>query len=121
MKESVFYVRATMHNKVEDATMSYKFAKKVVNLNTTMGYSFLVGTLMAFQLDFLLAAWANMRFIQTDGLFGTLNFAISVLVIFVYFGTIAMVSGKQRAMETLEAQDEEDLNKIELYEKEQLK
>lgn len=84
------------------STYSYKFTKFIVKANSLMGSGFIIGTLMAFQLDFLLAVWVNLRFVEPKGIFGTINFGLSALVVFVYLVVIVVIFVKQRQLEALE-------------------
>ena len=85
-----------------------------------MNLKFFHCTLKAFQLDFLLAAFANLRFIKTESVFGMVNFALSVICVSVYLGLILLTISKSRRIDALNEYGFENLNKIELAELEDL-
>jgi hypothetical protein len=103
MKQAVFLVNVSKNEKVTNPSVNYKIAKGAIYAYNVMGYGFLFNTLMAFQLDFLLSAFANIRFLKTDGLFGSLNLTVSVVLILIYLAAIFTSFIKQVKIERFES------------------
>lgn len=73
-------------NKVEMKKTSklVKLRDAILKLNSKMGLKFFYIMFQVFQLDFLLAAFANLKFYNTAGYFGIVNLSISIIVVVFY-------------------------------------
>lgn len=80
-----------------------------------MNTKFLHNTLLTFQLDLLLAAFTNLRFLQSEGFFGILNFILSSSIVILYFGTIVISFGKFRMINLFDSQTVQELTHTEKY------
>jgi hypothetical protein len=85
--------------KRDSSTCKFQIAKFLMWADNLMNVEFFVTTVIAFQLDFLLAVFANLRFLSSDGLFGTINFAICIVALCIYLGVVAVCLGKYKHIE----------------------
>lgn len=72
------------YKNLKEESLVYKIALKLQQLDNRMNLKFFSVTFLAFQLDFLMASFANFRFIKIAGIFGVINFIISSVIAVAY-------------------------------------
>ena len=79
-------------------TVTQKLRNVIVSMNNGLSVKFFHSVFQAFQLDFLMAAFANIRFANFTGYFGILNFSLSTVVILFYMILIFYTLLKSRKL-----------------------
>jgi len=73
--------RQVIEQQQEKQTMGYRFMRLMFKLNMRVNIKFFFTVLSIFQLEFLLSAFANFRFLKANSTFGVVSMACSILVL----------------------------------------
>ena len=99
----------------EKLTMSYRFTRLMFKLNLRVNFKFFFTVLSMFQVEFLLSAFANFRFLKANSTFGVISLALSVLIIALILFVIGISAWKMHLIKTVKQESYE--LKLKTYDK----